>query len=47
MNYHVFDFIHSNSERVFVAYGTYWIDILNYIPLVIIAVLSVIDFHTL
>ena len=47
MNYHVFDFIHSNSEHVFVAYGTYWIDVLNYIPIAIIAVLGVINFHIL
>ena len=47
MNCHVFDFIHSNSECVFVAYGTYWIDVLNYIPIAIIAVLGVINFHIL
>ena len=47
MNCHVFDFIHSNSECVFVAYGTYWIDVLNYIPIAIIGLLSVIDLHTL
>ena len=47
MNCYVFDFIHSNSECVFVAYGTYWIDVLNYIPIAIIAVLGVINFHIL